>query len=515
MQRIALPLTNPFVILLATALLQACGVECPAGTTRVNDCCLDPADFDGGPLVCGNQDAGAEDATVADGAVATDCDSCSETEVCFEDACYTRDFCLSALEVPCDVFGPQYLKASNPDPADYFGSGMAMSGDGMWLAVGALLEDSGSRTNELDNTASDSGAVYVYRRSAAGWSQHAYLKVSNNAPGRGVGHALAMNFDGSLLVLGSHSDSAAVGRGKSDTSAPGAGAALVFRRTQDSWAETAFLKGAEIVARSSFGYSVSLADDGNTLAVLARGLVGGVGAGAVFLFRQSLEGGWRQIQNIPLTTSADYQGEDVSLSRDGTRFVVTLPNTSEAAVYEDVGSTWMKTDTLRDVNNATRVAMSGNGEVVAISNIGERVLVFRRASGGNWREEAQLRATNQGAGDAFGYRVALNHDGTTLAVSSIAESSDGVGLQSDLGNNDAPTSGAVYLFRFASQAWTQHAFIKASNTEEGDVFAESIALSADGTTLAAGAVQESSDGTSPENNSTNASGAAYVYRVAP
>ncbi|HKB63793.1 MAG TPA: FG-GAP repeat protein [Burkholderiales bacterium] len=57
-----------------------------------------------------------------------------------------------------------YVKASNPDTLDNFGTSVALNGDGNTLAVGAQLED-GSSTGidgSPDNSAANSGAVYLY-----------------------------------------------------------------------------------------------------------------------------------------------------------------------------------------------------------------------------------------------------------------------------------------------------------------------------------------------------------------
>jgi hypothetical protein len=58
-----------------------------------------------------------------------------------------------------------YVKASNTEEFDEFGSGIALSRDGALLAVGAKFEDSaakGSNGDQSDNGALDSGAVYVF-----------------------------------------------------------------------------------------------------------------------------------------------------------------------------------------------------------------------------------------------------------------------------------------------------------------------------------------------------------------
>jgi hypothetical protein len=55
-----------------------------------------------------------------------------------------------------------YIKATNPDPADEFGGAVALSADGKTLAVGASAEASGSPANPSDNTQAAAGAAYLY-----------------------------------------------------------------------------------------------------------------------------------------------------------------------------------------------------------------------------------------------------------------------------------------------------------------------------------------------------------------
>jgi hypothetical protein len=81
----------------------------------------------------------------------------------------------------------------------------------------------------------------------------------------------------------------------------------------------------------------------------------------------------------------------------------------------------------------------------------------------------------------------------------------------------------VYLFRFNGTDWAQTAYVKASNADGGnrpaglgDGFGkDSIALNADGTTLAVGADGEGSAATGIDgdqsDDSADAAGAAYIY----
>ena len=81
-----------------------------------------------------------------------------------------------------DWFQQTYIKGSNPDGDYRFGTGVALSADGNTLAVGTWFEDSnatGINGDQSDNSAGDSGAVYLFRFDGTDWSQQAYVKASN------------------------------------------------------------------------------------------------------------------------------------------------------------------------------------------------------------------------------------------------------------------------------------------------------------------------------------------------
>ena len=78
-----------------------------------------------------------------------------------------------------------YVKASNSEATDEFGTSVALDGD--TLAVGAYKEDSNQTTITNDNSTASSdnsntrsGAVYVYKRTGTTWAQEAYIKASNS-----------------------------------------------------------------------------------------------------------------------------------------------------------------------------------------------------------------------------------------------------------------------------------------------------------------------------------------------
>ena len=122
--------------------------------------------------------------------------------------------------------------------------------------------------------------------------------------------------------------------------------------------------------------------------------------------------------------------------------------------------------------------------------------VFVR-SGTTWTQQAYLKASNTAADDRFGFAVALS--GETAVVGSRWES--GV----------AAKSGAAYVFFRSGTAWTQQAYLKASNPGVNDYFSNSLAISGD--LIAIGSPYEASSATGVNGNQSDnsAAGAGAVY----
>jgi len=142
--------------------------------------------------------------------------------------------------------------------------------------------------------------------------------------------------------------------------------------------------------------------------------------------------------------------------------------------------------------------------------------VFTRDNAGQWTQQAYVKASNTEANDFFGMSVVLSADGSTLAAGAISEDSAATGVNGDQSNNEAATSGAVYVYaRDDAGTWIQQAYIKASNTDSIDEFGRNIALSDDGATLAVAADGEASAATGVNGDETDNtapySGAVYVF----
>ena len=128
-----------------------------------------------------------------------------------------------------------FLKASNSGYNDWFGSRLALSGDGNVAVIGASLEDSnatGINGNQKDESATEAGAAYLFTRTGTTWQQQAYIKGSNTEAYDEFGSSLAIDRSGRTLVISAKSvDGGGRGEGgkQTDNSVDEAGAVYVFR----------------------------------------------------------------------------------------------------------------------------------------------------------------------------------------------------------------------------------------------------------------------------------------------
>jgi cysteine-rich repeat protein len=253
------------------------------------------------------------------------------------------------------------------------------------------------------------------------------------------------------------------------------------------------------------------------------------------------------------TGAGDAAGTSVAISADGSTLAVgaefeqsaatgvggnDADNTADASgavyVYTRSGATWVQQAYIKASNTAANdhfgisVALSADGSTLAVGASGEdsasgtdqtsnaaldsgAVYVFAR-TGTVWAQQAYVKASNPGASDKFGGSVALSGDGATLAVGAVSEDSAATGINGNPADGVALDAGAAYVFARTGTTWAQQAYVKASNTEAGDNFGDSVALSGDGATLAVGAIgEDSATAADPADNTALSAGAAYVF----
>jgi hypothetical protein len=451
------------------------------------------------------------------------------------DGITTKTYSLTITRASADSFVQQaYLKASNADANDQFGSSVAIDGD--TIVVGAPGEASSASGSEADDSAPAAGAAYVFTRSGGVWTQEAYLKASNAEADDQFGCSVAI--DGDTIVVGAYQEDSSASGGETDNNASDAGAAYVFTRSGGVWTQQAYLKASNAEASDKFGFSVGIS--GDTVVVGAYGEASGSGvetdnsaseAGAAYVFSRS-GGIWTQQAYLKanVVESSDFFGKSVAI--DGDTIVVggygedsstgadEFDNTAgeAGAAYRfslDTG-VWVQTAYFKasnaeandgygysvDIDGGT-LAIGANQEasgVVGDDTDNSAISAGAAYAGGNY-----LKASNVDAGDNFGFSVAI--DSGNLIVGAYAESSSASGSETD---NSAPTAGAAYLFS-SSGGWIQRAFLKASNAGINDSFGTSVSISGD--TVVVGAPNEDSStfGGEADNSASNA-GAAYIWQ---
>lgn len=339
-----------------------------------------------------------------------------------------------------------------------------------------------------------------------------YFKATHPRVSAAFGSSVAISADGTTLAVGSPGeDSSATGvnnsnPGPADTNADSSGAVFVFVRSGAGvWTQQAYIKPHMTAANMRFGESISLSSDGNRLAVGAKGeSSGAASSGAVYTFERN-GGSWIQspssvsIKASNIMAQASF-GSAVALSGDGLLLAVAAFNESA-------------TD--------TGVSTGNGGASTGTTVFNGAVYVYAR-SGADWVKTHYIKPSIMQTGARFGWSIALSGtsgDGAVLAVGSIGDPSSATGVSASMSSDtSAASSGATFLFEKSGGGWNQVAYVKASNTRPNARFGSSLALSADGKTLAVGSELETSGATGvnatspgPEDTTAGGSGAAYVF----
>jgi trimeric autotransporter adhesin len=243
--------------------------------------------------------------------------------------------------------------------------------------------------------------------------------------------------------------------------------------------------------RRSNGFLLALAVIGSTVCAMAQALAQGSGAAPAKMGPT----GWvpKSIAYIKAsnTTTDNRFGFWVTVSSDGNTMAVGTP-------FENGGSK----------------GINGNQADHSMVSAGA-VYVYTRKPGAAWAPQAYIKASNPHEGAQFGNAVALSGDGNTLAVGSYVEDSSATGINGNQTDHSMDSAGAVYVFTRNGATWSQQAYVKASNTGGSDQFGFSVALSANGNTLAASAIEEASKATGVNGDQTDDSaggrGAVYMF----
>ncbi len=382
-----------------------------------------------------------------------------------------------------------HLTASDGSIYDFFGYAVTADTMGQEVAVGC-------------RNGADNGAVYIFRRPAAGWSdlhEEARLVASDGRKGDDFGKAVAMW--GDFLAAG------VPGKNLEGT---GSGAVYIFRKKiawQDLQEEQQrFLP--EI-------YLSSQGDElGQTLARWGEYAVAGApgydqGRGRAYVYHR--EGDvWRRVAVLTAAVAAAGDRFGTAVAIYGTTVVIGAEGYNEYSgrvyLFERPPGGWHDmTETCRLAPRT--VSEMGFGEAVAAGDgfvvagaplyngsgyLRGRAYLFERPDGGwtDMHETARLIPSDSSDYKNFGWSLAVS--GTTVAVGAPGDKQQG------------SNAGAVYIFERPAAGWqdlTEMRKVTAPEGAAGDKFGTAVAL--DSTLLAVGAPEEDDAG--------NSSGAAWLF----
>lgn len=226
-----------------------------------------------------------------------------------------------------------------------------------------------------------------------------------------------------------------------------------------------YLKASDAATSGYFGYSVAL--DGDRLAVGAPGAR--EGRGAVYIFRRE-NGEWKQEAFL-----------ESDSSQVGTSFG---------------GKLALKGDLLAIGAPLENVTMAGNQTAERAG----AVHIYRYQQ--EWQKIDHL--TGNEAGAQFGSAIAIHGD--IIAIGAPYEDGDEA---SQPGNNNLQDSGAVYVYRYASETetWQPEAFIERSQPAQDELFGYALAAS-EGLVVIGAPLVDAATGSGAVQNS----GAVFVFR---
>ncbi len=255
------------------------------------------------------------------------------------------------------------------------------------------------------------------------------------------------------------------------------GSAYVFIRSGGVWAEQQKLTASDGEQADFFGFSVSIS--GNTVVIGAFGDDSSRGSAYIFTRSGTL---WTQQQKLtaPDGETGDGFGRGVSVSGDTAIMGANRDDSARgsAYVFTRSGTVWTGQQKLTASDGAaddlfgSSVVVSGDtaivgahGNDVELNADQGAAYVFTR-SGNVWTEQQRLTASDGGAGDLFGFSLAIS--GETVVMGALL---DDLAATID--------QGSAYIFKRDGSVWTEQQKLTASDGSDNDQFGVSVAVSGD------------------------------------
>lgn len=317
--------------------------------------------------------------------------------------------------------------------ASRFGRYVAMSGDGLRVAIHALM---------TAQTPTNVGRVYVYSRSGTTWSQEQTLNTTSSTANGYFGGSLSLSNDGSRICIGAPGESSG-------------GNVYIFLRTGVTWALEQKIQASGLAASGNFGVGVSMTPDATRFVAGADGQAAGASssAGMAYIYSRSgtvwnLEAAVQAADPVSLAK----MGTVVGISADGTRVVAgalaaknaSAVTTGAAYVFLRSGTSWaqdaklLATGAIDSDAVGSFVGISSNGGIVYASAPGDDTTTANSGgfyvftlSAGVWSQTKKVKPSTPTNGQQSGWMMALSANDGRVAI----------------GNNDnAAAAGAAYVF---------------------------------------------------------------------
>ncbi len=341
-----------------------------------------------------------------------------------------------------------YIKASNSEADDYFGTGATISADGKTVVFGATGEDSASGIDKSDNSSSRAGAAYVFdlNEGSGQWEETGYLKPSSLDAGDRFGGVPSINADGTVVVVASWREAGnatTVNGDETNNDASNSGAAYVFDRSDrtTNWTQAAYLKAPNNRTSLRYAGAVSISDSGDTVAVSsindssnATGVDGDIhdtsmsGSGAVFIYSydQNL-GQWEYSSYLKAsnTESGARFGTQFAFTKDGKTLIVT--SDSEDFDHSGIDAPQANDDLLKDTSGSAYIFKFNTNTSL-------------------WEQANYLKSGLAVHGNRFGSSVSVSGDGSVFAVGSSSDASTATGLNGDRTLTGSTNSGSIDIF---------------------------------------------------------------------
>ncbi|MCR6480521.1 FG-GAP repeat protein [Variovorax sp. ZS18.2.2] len=413
-----------------------------------------------------------------------------------------------------------YLKPSTGSVSNIqYGQSVALSKDGTWLVVAA-------------SSIWHAGFIEIYSRRSGQWAFETRLTASNAEVGDNFGSSLSISKDGSTVLVGASGESSSatkVGGDKADNTVLESGAAYVFERTGTTWAEVAYLKAATSTLSEKFGSATALSADGSIAWVAGNG-------NSVHGYRK-VDGTWSHFNSA--STSIPGEGRSLAVSDDGATLAVGMPLDSTPDAWHSgavlvlkwtiptLSKTYYLKESLPQPGNklGAAVAISADGSSIAagipLKTVGPTdfagaVTFFNLDGGGtSYAQDGYVYSPLPKNSAEFGRSVALSSDGSVLVAGGPVMSAGMQGINAELDYSGPNKTGVVIRFVKSQGAWRSTTAATGKILDYNDFLGQSISVSGDGKTVAAGAPGEDSRangiGGDFKNNDAHDVGAVYLY----